>query len=278
MRRLAERRPTPEEALEQLWTGRPPRRRLFRLPSPDPPDAPVGWLARRASGDALMGYRPTAFPAAGWLLHAMYEWLPGVDEVVAAPLGPGATFHRTPTGVDLRTLHPGEGWVRLHWAELARRLDVDLSPLTTAEYVSVFTFGHWAWPDSVRAPGEGGLDRAQLARLVDHLASVSPRGLGEPCGAFYCGAWWQHDPDPFAGAAFEGTLGDVLALHDDPATPGPPTNLWPLDHEGWVAYADPDGWGTQVAGSPDLLGRLAADPELELVRIVSRAGARQRPR
>lgn len=272
LRRLVERPPTATEALERLWTGRPPRRRLFRLPPPDPPDERLGWLARRESGDSIVGYRPTDWHASGWLLHAMHERPAREGEVVATPLADGSSLHVTPTGDDLRTAHPGEGWARLRWAELARRLDVDLAPLATADHASVFIFGHWAWPESVRAPGEGGLDREQLARLVDHLAAASPRGPAEPCGAFSCGASWRGDGEPFRGAAFEGALGDVLALHDDEATPGPPTNLWPLDHEGWLVSSDPDGWATQVAGSPALLDRLAADPELELVRIALRRG------
>jgi hypothetical protein len=44
-----------------------------------------------------------------------------------------------------------------------------------------------------------------------------------------------------------------------------PDNVWPADRS-WLLTTDWDLWGTRVAGSPDVVASLEADPELETLR------------
>ena len=175
----------------------------------------------------------------------------GLDELLA-----DSTLVGSPLG---RSGHPGPGWNRPLWSELARRLDVD--PFAIDAPPCHRSFPYTSWPASIRPPAEGSLDREQFLRLVDCLAAVTPAGGSAPCVAFYALYASGELDEP---VAYEGRLQDLVALYDD--EDGSPSNVWPRD-ESWFVYTDWDLWATKVSGSADLIDRLIRDGELEAVLL-----------
>ncbi|MFD8694347.1 hypothetical protein [Kitasatospora purpeofusca] len=105
------------------------------------PGGATDWLFELC-GDGLTGFMPPAMPDAAWVLNAMYEHEHeherGLRPVThhdhrQARLAEGSTPRDIIGGIDLdavtvttggglgRAGHPGPGWRRLPWAELARR-------------------------------------------------------------------------------------------------------------------------------------------------------------
>ncbi|WP_411126395.1 hypothetical protein [Streptomyces sp. x-19] len=246
------------------------------------PSAETDWLVELCEEDGITGFPPPGMPDAAWVLNAMYEHEQGPGtvshhEVHQARLADGsiepATFGGidfevgTVTGGDLgRAEHPGPGWRRLRWAELARRTG---DPIVRE--------GHWpsfrsapdgrtedgSWPVGIEPPTEGSLDRESWNRLIEILREHSPAGPDTRCCAYY---------NPLVMGDFDhlhvrsGRLRDARALYDIDEVEFSPSNLWPEDRS-WIVYTDYDLWGTKVVGPTALIDALVDDAEIEAVRL-----------
>ncbi|MFD5142489.1 hypothetical protein [Streptomyces sp. NPDC058401] len=220
---------------------------LWPLASPTETD----WLAELTQDDGLTGYEAPGRPDAAWVLGGMYER--------------GANAADSVNHSQSRDEHPGPGWERLRWADLAVRLGDPVVPQ------GIYP-GHGCFPSakeaglcagSVEWPAEGSLDRPTWNQLVRFLAANSPRGADTPCTAYYSPmAAWDFDRKHVRS----GRLGDAQALFDNPDIWYTPSNLWPEDRS-WIVYTDYDLWATKVSGPERLIEALLRDPEIEAVRL-----------
>ncbi|MFI9818641.1 hypothetical protein [Saccharothrix variisporea] len=221
------------------------------------PLAPAGatdWLSELC-GDGLSGFMPPGMPDAAWVLNAMYEHEENAEGIDPARGGLG------------RAEHPGPGWRRLRWVELARRTGDPVVP--NGKLPSFRCFPSLAEvagrPLGIIPPTEGSLDRETWMRLVDLLVEHSPAGPDTPCLAYY-------SPLTLGAVDFEdlhvraGRLGDAKLLYDNAETDFSPSNLWPEDRT-WCLCTDYDLWATKVAGPGSLVEALLDDPEVEAVRL-----------
>ncbi|MFJ1768527.1 hypothetical protein ACIOD2_50000 [Amycolatopsis sp. NPDC088138] len=240
------------------------------------------WL-RELCGDGLTGFMPPAMPDAAWVLNTMYEHEDGPTgtshhEYHQARLADGSARPQAVNGVDLeagstvtggglgRAGHPGPGWRRLRWAELARRTGDPVVPDGLLPSYRCFPSAtkEGSWPLGIIPPAEGSLDRETWTRLIGILAEHSPAGPDTRCLAYY-------SPLTLGAADFEnlhvrkGILGDAGILYDDPGTGFSPSNLWAEDRS-WCLCTDYDLWATKVAGSPLLIEALLKDLEIEAIR------------
>ncbi|MFI8293695.1 hypothetical protein ACIGBL_31625 [Streptomyces sp. NPDC085614] len=250
------------------------------------PLAPSGateWLAETC-GDGLTGFMPPAMPDAAWVLNNMYEHERGLTEIShheyhQARLADGSVRPFVVAGIDVdavgvatggglgRAEHPGPGWRRLRWAELARRtgepvVSDGLMP-SYGCFPSVKKEG--SWPLGITPPTEGSLDRQTWNRLIGVLTGYSPSGPDTRCLAYY-------NPLMLGAADFDnlhvraGRLGDAGMLYDNPEADFSPSNLWAEDHS-WSLCTDYDLWATKVAGPSALIEALLNDAEIEAVRL-----------
>ncbi|NYV74657.1 hypothetical protein, partial [Streptomyces sp. UH6] len=166
-----------------------------------------------------------------------------------------------------RARHPGPGWRRLRWAELARRTGDPVVPDGQLPSYRCFPSAtkDGSWPLGTIPPTEGSLDRETWNRLVAVLVRHSPAGPDTRCLAYY-------SPLTLGATDFdnlhvrEGRLGDAGILYDHSEADFSPSNLWAADRS-WVLCTDYDLWGTKVAGRPALVGALLNDSGIEAVRL-----------
>lgn len=261
----------PEEAnpLSSLW--------------PLVPSEATDWLLELC-GDGVTGFMPPAMPDAVWVLNAMYEHERGPADVSyheyhQARLAVGITSSHVVAGIDFdavgvatggglgRARHPGPGWRRLRWAELARRTGDPVVPDGLMPSYRCFPSAKkdGSWPLNVLPPAEGSLDRETWNRLIAVLTQHSPAGPDTRCLAYY-------NPLMLPAVDFDtlhvraGRLGDAETLYDHAEADFSPSNLWPEDHS-WILCTDWDLWATRLAGPPPLINALLQDPELEAVRL-----------
>lgn len=231
----------------------------------------TAWL-RNGTDGGWCDFDAVGWPKSTWILHAMYEHsdLPGglshddlyriergaapsTRSSLAAEMLDATTVIGCPDGT---SRHPGEGWHRLRWEELAHRLGVH--PVAEGRLPSHRSFPHASWPVNLRPPAEGALDREQYRRLIERLAACSLEGDKTECLLRYAPCW-----DMSSEHVFRGTLRDARHQYDDPpGRRGAPNNLWGADRS-WFVFTDYDLWGTKVSGSERLIATLAADQELE---------------
>lgn len=226
---------------------------------------------------------PPAMPDAVWVLNAMYEREQGPGEVShhehrQARLADGSAQPHGFGGIDLevgvitggglgRAGHPGPGWRRLRWAELARRTGDRIVPDGLLPCFRCFPAvkKDGSWPLGIIPPTEGSADRETWNRLVGILLEHSGAGQDTPCLAYY-------NPLMLGAMDFEnlhiraGRLGDAAALYDIPEIDFSPSNLWPEDRS-WLLGTDYDLWGTKVAGPLALIEAIMNDAEIEAVRL-----------
>ncbi|MEV5510125.1 hypothetical protein [Streptomyces orinoci] len=240
------------------------------------------WLVELCKDEGTTGFPPPGMPDAAWVLNAMYEHQQGPGlvshhEVRQAGLADGSIEPDSFHGIDLevgtvtggrlgRAEHPGPGWRRLRWAELARRTG---DPVVKEGYwpsrrsVPDGRMEDRSWPVSIVPPTEGSLDRETWNRLIEILQEYSPAGPDTRCLAYY---------NPLMMGDFDnlhvlsGRLGDARALYDMDEPDFSPSNLWPEDRS-WIVYTDYDLWGTKVVGPTALLDTLVGDTEIEAVRL-----------
>ncbi|MER5891105.1 hypothetical protein ABT160_45455 [Streptomyces sp. NPDC001941] len=233
------------------------------------------WLVELA-GDFVTGMMAPPMPDAVWVLNAMdeNEALPGDvshdEDLRAANVGV-ALPRGVATGGGLgRADHPGDGWRRLRWAELARRSGDEVVREDYLPCLHCFPLAmkNGSWPLSIRPPTEGSLDRPTYDRLIEVLIEQSPQGADTRCVAYY-------NPLMFASVDVDnlhlrmGRLGDAKALYDNPEVEYGPSNLWAADRS-WVTYTDYDLWGTKVCGPASLVEALLDDREIEAFRLPER--------
>jgi hypothetical protein len=251
--------------------------------SPEAAELAAEWLEAACPHGSLTGYDVGGWPANLWVVHAMYETkqLPGGlthDDVgrmeraaragTEPPPEPGSVEKVLEELLEESWLigsalgasaAPGNGWERLFWDELGRRLNHD--PWALDAPPCFRSFPYKSWPANIRPPAEGSLDREQAAGLVEHLAAVSLDGAQTPCFALFAGLPVSEFD---AKVVYTGELGDLLGLYDEREFG--PANLWPED-KAWLTYSDYDLWGTRVDGSDELVALLRADPELETIDL-----------
>ncbi|CAL9340803.1 hypothetical protein SUDANB120_00264 [Streptomyces sp. enrichment culture] len=247
------------------------------------PSGPADWLSKLC-GDGVTGFMPPAMPDAVWVLNAMYEHEQGpaevsYDEYHRARRAEGSSRTHRIGGTDLgavgivtggdlgRAGHPGPGWRRLRWAELARRTGDPMVPDGLLPSYCCFPSAkkNGSWPLGIVPPTEGSLDRETWSRLVAVLVAHSAAGPETRCLAYY-------NPLMFRAVDFDdlhvraGRLGDAEALYDLSEADFSPSNLWAEDRS-WLLCTDYDLWGTKVAGPPALVEALLNDPDIEAVRL-----------
>ncbi|MEW2358977.1 hypothetical protein [Spirillospora sp. NPDC029432] len=240
----------------------------------------TGWLKDLDPEHGHTGYEPPRRPDAAWILHSMYVWKDGLvttthDDVLqsarasglAEPdpdgdLMEGAVVTGTRLG---RGGHPGAGWRRLRWAELARGFGEPAVPAGERPGIRCLRQAHptGSWSAAIEPPAEGCLDREGWRRLMALLVRHDVDGEDRRCFAYYCSLVtndWDRE------TVLAGRLGDAAGLYDHPAVESCPSNLW-ADDRSWVVYCDWDLWGTKVVGPPALIESVLADPELEALRL-----------
>ncbi|UFR01032.1 hypothetical protein KBP30_07505 [Streptomyces sp. Go40/10] len=241
------------------------------------------WL-RELAGDGVTGFMPPPLPDAVWVLGAMYEHdrLPAdvtYDAYHRARAAEGGAGREVVGGIDLtgvgtatggglgRAEHPGPGWRRLRWAELAARTGDPLVPQGLLPsyrcFPSAKTDG--SWPLRIMPPTEGSLDRETWNRLTGILTEHSPQGPDTRCLAYY-NPLMLRDADFGHPHVRIGRLGDAAALYDNPEADFNPSNLWAEDRS-WVLCTDYDLWATKVSGPAALVETLLHDAEIEAVRL-----------
>ena len=167
------------------------------------PPSTTDWLLELC-GDGLTGFMPPAMPDAAWVLNAMYEHEQGPAEVSyheyrQARLADGSIQPDIVAGIDFeavgiatggglgRAEHPGPGWRRLRWAELARRTGDPVVPDGLLPSYRCFPSAkkEGSWPLGIVPPTEGSLDRETWNRLIAILTEHSSAGPDTPCLAYY---------------------------------------------------------------------------------------------
>lgn len=223
----------------------------------------VDWL-RDLDPEGLISFLPRAWPAETWVLHAVWE----------EPInGPSASLDpelQESTGFFVSEVtgfaSPPARWRRVRWRELAERLDVPLHGSHKGRPVPPCFrwFPYSRWPDSMVAPNEGSLDAPTGDRLVSVLADVTEGGPAAACIVYYSGAGF-----PFGEWSPLTLCGPLAAVLDvarfSTRETVTPDNIWPVDRS-WLLTTDYDLWGTRIAGSPEVVAAVEADPELETIR------------
>lgn len=246
------------------------------------PSGATDWLLELC-GDGITGFMPPAMPDSVWVLNAMYEHERGPAEVSyheyrQARVADGSIQPDVFAGIDLevgtatggglgRAEHPGRGWRRLRWAELARRTGDPVVPDGLLPSCRCFPSAKKAgsWPLGIAPPTEGSLDRDTWNGLIAVLTEHSTAGPDTPCLAYY-------NPLMLAAVDFDnlhvqaGRLEDAGVLYDNPVAGFSPSNLWAQDRS-WVMCTDYDLWATKVADPPALVQALLNDPGIEAVRL-----------
>ncbi|MEV4598608.1 hypothetical protein AB0K15_14490 [Amycolatopsis sp. NPDC049253] len=246
------------------------------------PAAAVDWLRELSGDDGLTGFMPPAMPDAAWVLNSIYEHERGPADITyhehhQAQIAEGVVEPHLIGDYDLdavsvttggglgREEHPGPGWRRLRWADLAERVGDPIVPEGVLPCFRCFPSAQkdGSWPLGIIPPTEGALDRETWTRLIGLLVEHS--GPDTPCVAFF-GPATRGFEDYETVRVLTGRLADAAVLYDDPETNFSPSNLWVADHS-WCFCTDYDRWGTKVAGSPELIEALLNDAELEAVRL-----------
>ncbi|MGW6582985.1 hypothetical protein ACWF76_27015 [Streptomyces globisporus] len=247
------------------------------------PSEAADWLLELC-GDGITGFMPPAMPDAVWVLNAMYEHKQGPADVSyheyhQARLADGSVQPHVVGGIDFdavgiatggglgRSQHPGPGWRRLRWAELARRTGDPVVPDGLMPSYLCFPTAkkQGSWPLGMVPPTEGSLDRETWNRLIAILTQFSPAGPDTRCLAYYTPmTLGAIDLDNRHARA--GRIGDAEILYGRSEADFSPSNLWAEDRS-WVLCTDYDLWGTKVAGPPALINALLNDMEIEAVRL-----------
>ncbi|MFJ5927023.1 hypothetical protein ACIQF6_30975 [Kitasatospora sp. NPDC092948] len=241
---------------------------------PTAPRSSVDWLAELCQDDGLTGFPAPAMPDAVWVLNAMYQHddgpgranpedaeppseLPGLPGVPTVGVGGGLG----------RADHPGPGWRRLRWAELAERVGDPVVPEGIPPCYRCFpsVTDNGGRPTGIAWPTEGSLDRDTWNRLIAVLTAHSPAGPDTPCLAYYNPMTLGLD-DFKTQHVVTARLGDALALFDYPEAEFTPANFWPQDRS-WLLWTDYDLWATKVVGPTALIEAVLTDPELEALRL-----------
>ncbi|MET9297112.1 hypothetical protein [Streptomyces sp. NPDC003077] len=253
------------------------------------PSAEAAWLEECCQDDGLTGFPVPGMPDAAWVLNAMYEHehehghgAVSHHQAHQAALADGSVEPLVVGGIDIDATpgliatggglgwagHPGAGWRRLRWAELADRVG---EPVVAEGLLPSYRSApdgraeDGSWPTGIEPPTEGSLDRDSWDRLITLLLKHSPSAPDTPCFAYY-NPLLMGSVDVSHRHVLTGRLGDAHALADLEEPDFSPSNFWPQDRS-WAVWTDYDLWGTKVAGPSSLIDALVADPDLEAVRL-----------
>ncbi|MFD6491749.1 hypothetical protein ACFV99_32840 [Streptomyces sp. NPDC059944] len=215
------------------------------------PASETDWLTELTRDDGLTGYEAPGRPDAAWVLGAMYER--------------GSFASNSVNDSQSRDEHPGLGWERLRWTDLADRIGDPIVPQGLYPCFRCFPSTNTAdiGPGTIEWPAEGSLDRPTWDQLIRFLTAHSLDGADTACLAYY---------SPLITGDFEkghvrsGRLGDARPLFDNPDILQTPSNLWVTDRS-WVICTDYDLWGTKVCGPHSLVEALLGDLEIEAIRL-----------
>jgi hypothetical protein len=203
--------------------------------------------------DGTTGFDLRSFPASTWLIHAMYETdiaslVSRSDESLA---GVGLGWSEA----------PGEPYRRIRWRDYATRNGAPI--LVEGQWPGHRGFraatNDASWPENVRPPAEGSIDKEGWRALTQVLEAHSPEGGDTECIAFYTP--WALRPDN-SSFLLRGRLAGANALAENPASIGSPQNFWPLGLQ-WFVYTDYDLQASRISGSPELIEALLASSELD---------------
>jgi hypothetical protein len=246
--------------------------------------AEVNWLAAEDSDGAWTGYTIGNRPDAVWVLHAMFEAGSVTtsmthDDVRHRLLDAGLEQPHIVGDMNLdevsvvtggglgRSQHPGPGYRRLRWSEMAARLGEPVVPVGLPPCFRCLKGAHpgGSWPANITPPSEGSLDREGWYRLVDLLIQHSAYRAATECFAYFSPAQYLPASEE-GGLVLTGRLGDAPHLYDHPFGTGSPANLWSSDRS-WVTWSDWDLWGTKVSGTALLVDAILGDRQLEAMRL-----------
>ncbi|MFF8731323.1 hypothetical protein ACF073_33295 [Streptomyces sp. NPDC015171] len=241
------------------------------------------WL-RELAGDGITGFMAPPLPDSAWVLNAMYEHERAPADVThdayhRARVADGSIARHVVGDIDLtersvttggglgRAEHPGPGWRRLRWAELAARTGDAMVPEGLLPSFRCFPSAKQggSWPLRIAPPTEGSLDRESWNRLIGILTEHSPAGPDTRCLAYY-NPLMLLDFDGENTHVRAGRLGDAALLYDNPEVRFSPSNLWAEDRS-WVLCTDYDLWASKLSGPAPLVEALLRDPEIEAVRL-----------
>lgn len=261
------------------------------------------WLCGDAwpSTEGGTGFDPAGrWPAAAWVLNAMYErddWPADLthhelhQQAIAAGLrepaivgGVNLDEATVTTGVALGFAErPPSPWRRITWSDLGSRdgygfwsvegtyPQLRFTPQADWDDPAVMPARSWplvrptelrSWPVSILPPAEGSLDAESLDGVITVLRQhTTPAALAD-CGFYYGVVAVMSD----GATVYAGDLRDLPALvRAQPGTQLTPNNIWPADHS-WLIYTDYDLHATRVSGSADLIDDLCRHGDLDTVR------------
>lgn len=251
--------------------------------------------------DGSTGFDPTGpWPAAAWVLNAMYERddMPADlthhelhQQAIAAGLeepaivgGVNLDEATVTTGVGLGFAEkPPPPWRRLTWSDLGNRdgfvfwavdgvyPELRFTPQADWDDPAVIPAGSWplvrptelpSWPVCFLPPAEGSLDAESLDGLIAVLRQLTaPEALAD-CGFYYGPVAFMRE----GATVYAGDLRDLPSLvRSQRGTQLTPNNVWPADHT-WLIYTDYDLCATRVSGSYELVDALCEHRDLDTVR------------
>lgn len=155
---------------------------------------------------------------------------------------------------------PGSPLRRISWKELAKRYDVEYTPLLNASAFSR-RFPGGSWPRYLIGPAEGSLD----ARTRDELANILDRVFpGTECYFhfwFLAASRWPDD------LLYRGAIKEVAAFPEEVEEVRlTPTHWFPQDHR-WLVCTDYDLTFTLIGGPESLISSVMRSEILECVRV-----------
>ena len=146
----------------------------------------------------------------------------------------------------------------IKWHDLAEELDLDYD---AGFHLADFLPGlpHGRWPRRLVGPEDGELD----VDTVHHLMRIlQPFTADQPC-LHYWPAPRSRTGEPLL---LQAPLSELLSLHADVRTVGPPTGLWPRDRS-WLFLCHPELPFSLLAGPRDLIAMLLRDKPLDGVEV-----------
>jgi hypothetical protein len=254
------------------------------------------------SSDGCTGHDQGGFPAAAWVLNAMYERLDLQDmpenlthhevhhlEIEAGLRKPAMVgdvnldAHTITTGVGLGFAEePGPPWRRLSWAELGRRDGFGFWAVD-GSWPNLRYTPHADWPDPAVMPFAS-IPRIGPIGQISWPVSILPPSEGSLDAASLfalievlsrhttsealqnCGFYYGAVAMGGDVSVYAGDLLDLPALvRSQRGTQLTPNNIWPADRC-WLVYTDYDLWASRVSGSQQLIDALREHGDLDTLR------------
>ena len=243
---------------------------IYEALDPDDAGRELEWLIEADPHGAWTGFDVPVGEESVWLLHAMYE-LPGFPQLSVDDFTHRSDYPEGEVGDALAEMtgtnisdglvgEPGPDWSRLRW--------VDAMTTTFREQPNPPSF---RWLNNVTAAGVQGppMGSMDINTLVGVSAALAQQSPGQLIFAHFAdgSSWSARQIDPCFG---DGPV--VVKVRPEHLVDLPfassPSNIWPADRS-WIVYTDYDLSGTFVSGPAELIARLEASPDLEVIRWTS---------